>query len=57
MQQLLTRQFFDTLIVVVIVIGLALAVVRLYTDLSRKLPPEPPRSDRQPNGPRGDDQP
>ncbi len=54
MQQLLTRQFFDTLIVVLILIGLALAVVRLYSDLSRKLPPEPPRSDRQPNAPRGD---
>ncbi|RMF77230.1 MAG: hypothetical protein D6737_18335 [Chloroflexi bacterium] len=37
----LTREVFDTLIVVVIIIGLALAAVRLYADLSRPLPPEP----------------
>ncbi len=35
----LTREFFDTLIVVVILIGLALAVVRLYADFTRPLPP------------------
>jgi hypothetical protein len=35
-----TPQFFDTLVIVVIIIGLALAVVRLYADFTRKLPPE-----------------
>jgi hypothetical protein len=35
-----TPQFFDTLVIVVIIIGLALAVVRLYADFSRPLPPE-----------------
>ena len=33
-----TPQFFDTLVIVVIIIGLALAVVRLYADFTRKLP-------------------
>jgi cytochrome c oxidase assembly protein Cox11 len=31
---------FDTLIIVVILIGLALAAVRLYRDFTRPLPPE-----------------
>jgi cytochrome c oxidase assembly protein Cox11 len=35
----LTPEFFDTLVVAVIIIGLALAAVRLYRDLSRPLPP------------------
>jgi hypothetical protein len=35
----LTREFFDLLIIVVIVIGAALAAVRLYRDLTRRLPP------------------
>lgn len=34
----LTPEVFDTLIIVVIIIGLALAVVRLYADFTRKLP-------------------
>jgi hypothetical protein len=38
----LTPQFFDTLIIVIIVIGLALAGVRLYRDFTRPLPPERP---------------
>lgn len=38
----LTPEFFDTLIVVVIIIGTALAVVRLYADFTRRLPPIPP---------------
>jgi hypothetical protein len=38
--QFLTREFFDTLIIVVIIVGLAWAVVRLYADLTRPLPPE-----------------
>jgi hypothetical protein len=47
----LTPQFFDLLIIVVIIVGLALAAVRLYADFTRPLPPprppivEPPRSD------------
>jgi hypothetical protein len=36
----LTPEVFDTLIVVVIIFGIALAVVRLYADFSRRLPPE-----------------
>ena len=36
-----TPQFFDTLVIVVIIIGVALAIVRLYADFSRPLPPEP----------------
>ena len=36
----LTPEFFDTLIVVVILVGLALAAVRLYKDFTRPLPPE-----------------
>lgn len=39
----LTPAFFDTLVIVVTVIGLALAVVRLYSDFTRPLPSE--RSD------------
>jgi len=35
-----TPEFFDTLVIVVIIIGLALAVVRLYADFTRKLPPD-----------------
>lgn len=31
----LTREFFDTLIIVVMILGSALAIVRLYQDLSR----------------------
>jgi hypothetical protein len=34
----LTPEFFDTLIIVVIILGLALAVVRLYADFTRRLP-------------------
>jgi hypothetical protein len=44
----LTPEFFDTLIIVVIILGLALAVVRLYADFSRPLPPEFD-DDTQPN--------
>lgn len=33
----LTREFFDTLIIAVIIIGGALAVVRLYSDFTRPL--------------------
>ena len=35
-----TPEFFDTLVIVVIIIGLALAVVRLYADFTRPLPTE-----------------
>jgi len=44
----LTPEMFDTLIIVVIILGLALAVVRLYADFSRPLPPEI-TDDTQPN--------
>lgn len=37
----LTPAFFDTLIVVIMVIGIALAAVRLYRDFTRPLPPGP----------------
>jgi hypothetical protein len=41
--QSLTPEFFDVLVIAVIVIGLALAAVRLYADLSRPLPQRPTR--------------
>ncbi|HLV37688.1 MAG TPA: hypothetical protein VKY59_21395 [Spirillospora sp.] len=42
----LTPEFFDLLVVVVIILGLALAAVRLYDDFTRPLPlDEPPASD------------
>ncbi len=49
----LTPEFFDMLIIAVVLIGLALAVVRLYADFTRPLPPEPPPShgDRQRRSP------
>lgn len=37
----LTPELFDTLIVVVVLIGLAMAAVRLYADFTRPLPHEP----------------
>jgi hypothetical protein len=37
----LTRDVFDLLIVIVILLGLALAAVRLYDDFTRPLPPAP----------------
>ncbi len=39
----LTPELFDLLIIVVIIIGLALAGIRLYSDLTRPLPPSRPR--------------
>jgi hypothetical protein len=36
----MTREVFDTLIIGVIIIGTALAVVRLYRDFTRPLPPQ-----------------
>lgn len=42
----LTPEFFDALILAVIVVGLALAAVRLYADFTRPLPPPAPRPDR-----------
>lgn len=44
----LTPELFDTLIVVVIILGLALAVVRLYADFTRPLPPDE-NEDTRPN--------
>lgn len=46
----LTPQFFDTLIIVVILVGLALAAVRLYQDFTRPLPPA--AEDTKPNKPK-----
>ncbi len=46
----LTPETFDTLIIVIIIIGLAFAAVRLYRDFTRPLPPDhrgdPPKRDR-----------
>jgi cytochrome c oxidase assembly protein Cox11 len=36
----MTREVFDLLIIIVILVGLALAAVRLYADFTRPLPPE-----------------
>jgi len=41
--QFLTPEFFDLLVVIVIILGVALAAVRLYDDLTRPLPPSEPR--------------
>ena len=54
----LTPRFFDLLVIVVILLGLALAGVRLYDDLTRPLPPEekpPADDDTQPHQPVDDD--
>lgn len=40
--QNLTPQFFDMLIIVVIVLGCGLAALRLYRDFTRPLPPPKP---------------
>ena len=48
----LTPEFFDLLVIVVIILGLALAGVRLYDDLTRPLPAERSTSaDTQPRKP------
>ncbi len=39
MPSFLTREFFDTLIIVIVLIGAALAAVRIYQDFTRPLPP------------------
>ncbi|MCC6801309.1 MAG: hypothetical protein IT319_00390 [Anaerolineae bacterium] len=44
----LTPELFDTLIIVVIILGLALAIVRLYADFTRPLPPDD-NEDTRPN--------
>jgi hypothetical protein len=46
-----TPEFFDMLIIAVILIGLALAVVRLYADFTRPLPPRRPRPEDEPRAP------
>jgi hypothetical protein len=45
----LTREFFDTLIIIIILVGLAWAAVRLYADLTRPLPSQMDDDDTQPN--------
>ena len=57
----MTRGVFDTLIIAIIIIGGALAVVRLYKDLTRPLPgerPQPPvyEDDTQPHQAISDDE-
>lgn len=47
----LTPEIFDTLIIIVILMGLALAVVRLYRDFTRPLPGRPDEEDTRPNRP------
>ncbi len=53
--QFMTREMFDLLIIVVIIIGLIAAAIRLRADLTRPLPPEPgwqtfdPDEDTRPN--------
>ena len=50
----LTPEFFDILIIIVIVLGLALAGIRLYDDLTRPLPDERSTSaDTKPRRPEG----
>jgi hypothetical protein len=49
--QFLTREVFDTIIVVIIIVGLAWAVIRIYGDLTRPLPPDVDDEDTQPNKP------
>ena len=47
-----TPEFFNTLVIVIIIIGLALAFVRLYRDFTRPLPPdEDEGEDTRPNLP------
>ncbi len=50
--QYMTRGIFDGIILVVIIIGFALVVVRLYADFTRPLPPDEPdyeEGDTRPN--------
>ena len=50
--QFMTRDIFDTLIIVVILIGLVLAVRRLYVDFTRPMPAvSQPDDDTQPRRP------
>jgi hypothetical protein len=51
--QFMTREVFDLLIIVVIIIGLIAAFFRLRADLTRPLPPE--RPEWQPFDPGDDD--
>jgi hypothetical protein len=54
----MTREVFDLIVIVVIIIGLIAAALRLRADLTRPLPPERPQwqpfdpgDDTQPNKP------
>ena len=50
----LTPEIFDLLVIVVIILGLALAGIRLYDDFTRPLPPPRPAwsdDDTQPQPP------
>ena len=54
----LTPEVFDMLVIIVIILGVALAGVRLYDDLTRPLPPARPSldDDTQPHQPIPDDE-
>jgi hypothetical protein len=49
MPAFLTREFFDTLIIVIVIIGTALAAVRVYRDFTRPLPRLPREDLMQPH--------
>jgi hypothetical protein len=53
----LRPEIFDLLVIIVIILGLALAGVRLYDDLTRPMPPARPvlDEDTQPHQPVHDD--
>jgi hypothetical protein len=51
----LTPEFFDVLIIIVVLLGLALAGVRLYDDFTRPLPPAEADDDTQPHRPLDED--
>lgn len=55
MLSFLTPELFDTLVIAVILVGVALAVVRLYADFTRPLPPFPPRKKQRPESDFEDD--
>ena len=49
MFRFMTREMFDLLIIIVIVVGLVLASIRLYQDLSRPLPSDDNEQPTQPS--------
>lgn len=47
----MTREVFDTLIIITILVGLALAAVRLYADFTRPLDDDEEDTPTKPNQP------